>query len=183
MSVAGTYAEALFESAEDQGAVDRVGTELREILGAMEAVPQLQDLFTNPEIDSGKKKEAMAALLGDAHPVTRNFLQVVIDRGRTHALGEIVDAYDQRVASAAGRVELHVITAVPMPTDLRDRLLERVKAETGLDVVLTEEVDPEIVGGLVLRTDDAVLDASITQRLGEMRRTLTASPVQVGLES
>lgn len=183
MSVAGTYAEALYESAADKGAVVEVRTQVAELAGAMVEVPQLADLLTNPEIDSRQKKAAAAALLEGANPIVRNFVQVLIDRGRSGLLPEIADAYAERVEQAEGKVKLHAVTAVPMPDDLRARLLEKVRAETGLEVILTEEVDPDIVGGLVLRTEGAVVDGSVRERLAGMRRSLTAAPAQSGVEA
>ena len=183
MSVAGTYAEALYESAVDKDQVAEVTSQVAELAGAMVAVPQLEDLLTNPEIDSRQTKTASAALLEGANPIVRNFVQVLIDRGRAGILPEIAAAYAERVERAAGKVKLTAITAVPLTPDLRDRLVERVRAETGHEVVLSEEVDPSIVGGLVLRTEGAVLDASIRERLAEMRRALTGAPVEVGADA
>lgn len=183
MSVASTYAEALYESAVERDALAEVSEQVAEIVGAVVEVPQLRDLLTNPEIESSQKKAATAALLEGANPVVRNFMQVLIDRGRAAALPEIAAAFAERVEEAAGKVKVHAVTAVPLPDDLRARLIERVRSETGLEVVLSEEVDPEIVGGLVLRTEDAILDASIRDRLMTMRRSLTGAPVEVGVDS
>lgn len=183
MSVAGTYAEALYESAVDKDQVGEVSTQVADLAGAMTEVPQLEDLLTNPEIDSRQKKAATTALLADANPIVRNFVQVLIDRGRAGLLPEIAGAYARRVERAAGRIKLTAVTAVPLTDDLRSRLVERVRAETGQEVVLTEEVDPSIVGGLLLRTEGAVLDASVRDRLAEMRRSLTAAPVEVGVDA
>ncbi len=182
MSVATTYAEALYESAADRSAVAEVATQVADLAGAMAEIPQLEDLLTNPEIDTRQKKAATTTMLADANPIVRNFVQVLIDRGRAGLLPEIAVAFAERVERAEGKVKLHVTTAVPMPDDLRARLLDRVRDETGLEVILTEEVDPEIVGGLVLKTEGSLLDASVRERLSEMRRSLTAAPVEAGVD-
>lgn len=178
MSVAGTYAEALYEAAVDQGAVPQVTADLEAFLRAMEESPELRMFVHDPEIDSERKKTALAAVVSGAHPLVVNFLLVLIDRGRADELAEIAAAYSERVALAEGRIRVEAVTAVPLPADLRGRLVDRVATETGREVELTESVDPDIVGGLVLRARGLSVDGSVRLQLDELERALASAPVE-----
>jgi ATP synthase F1 delta subunit len=181
VSVAATYAEALFEAAGDAGAVDTVAEEIAVFAEALEGSADLRQFLDNPEVDAKVKKEAIKELGSSAHPITANFLQVLIDRGRIGEFTEIARAFADRVAAEEGRLEVEAITAVPLPDDLRTRIVEEISRKTGRSVELTESVDPEIVGGLVLRIGGAVVDGSVRHRIEELRAALSAAPVDAAL--
>jgi F-type H+-transporting ATPase subunit delta len=169
VSVAATYAEALYESAVDTGTVPQVAAQLAEFRGAVAESPELSDLLQNPEFDTGVKKRVVARLLADANPLVANFMQVLLDRGRADDLPAIADEFSNRVAAAEGRLRVRVRTAVPIPDDLRDRLVAQISERTGRTVDIDTVVDPAIVGGVVIETDGSVVDASVRQRLTEIR--------------
>lgn len=177
MSVATTYAEALHLSAIDGGAVEDVRRDLGAFAEAMEENSELGHVLVNPEIETRAKKAAVESLTDGAHPLVRNFLQLLLDRGRMADLAEISAAFAERVASAAGRIDVHALTAIPLDDALRARIVERITQQTGLQVDLTEQVDPSIVGGIVLRVGELVLDASLRQKLDDLRRSLEQAPV------
>ncbi len=181
MSVAATYAEALFEAAGDAGAVDAVAAEIGAFAEAVEQSADLRQFLGNPEIEARVKKEAVKELSSSASPITSNFLQVLIDRGRIAEFPAIARAFGERVAAEEGRLEVEAVTAVPLPDDLRTRIVEDISRKTGRSVDLTESVDPEIVGGLVLRIGGAVVDGSVRHRIEELRSALQAAPVDAAL--
>ncbi|HMO00791.1 MAG TPA: ATP synthase F1 subunit delta [Miltoncostaeaceae bacterium] len=181
MSVAATYAEALFEAASDAGTVDAVAGEIAGFAEAVEESADLRQFLDNPEIEARVKKEAVKELSSSATPITANFLQVLIDRGRITEFPEIARAFAERVAAAEGRLEVEAVTAVPLPDDLRSRIVDEIARKTGRSVDLTESVDPEIVGGLVLRIGGAVVDGSVRHRIEELRAALSAAPVDAAL--
>jgi F-type H+-transporting ATPase subunit delta len=98
-------------------------------------------------------------------------------------LAEITRAFAAKVAEAEDIVAVEAITAVPLPEDLRERLLERIQEQTGRRVWLEERVDPAIVGGLVLNFGDSVVDASVRNNLDGLRRALTQAQVEVAAPS
>ncbi|MEZ5081180.1 MAG: ATP synthase F1 subunit delta [Thermoleophilia bacterium] len=183
MSVASTYAEALHQSAIDGNAVDEVR---RDLAGFTEAVAESDDLarvLNNPEVETKAKRSIVADISEGATPIVKNFLQVLIDRGRISELPAIRQALEERVAAAAGRVDVHVITAIPLDDALRQRIVARIAEETGLTVDLTEDVDPDIVGGLVMRVGGVVLDSSVRNRLAELRRQMASAPVDTAVNA
>lgn len=177
MGVATTYAEALYEAASNAGTVDGVSTDVAGFAEALEGSPELRSVLSNPEIPIGAKKTAVSALVSGADPLVENFLQVLLDRGRIHEFGEIATAFQERVARAQERLEVEAITAIPLPEDLRARIIARIQEKTGSAVSLTESVDPEIVGGLVLHVGGVVVDGSVRHRIEQLRGVLQRAPV------
>jgi F-type H+-transporting ATPase subunit delta len=183
VSIAATYAEALFEAATEKDAVEPVAADIAAFAEAMRESAELRAALSSPEVDRRAKKAAVAGLTEDAHPLTANFLQVLIDRGRMAEFPEVARAFEERVARAEHRLEVEAVTAVPMPDDLRKRVVQRIQGQTGATVELTESVDPDIVGGLVLRVGGVVVDGSLRRRLDELRHNLNAAPVDAAAVS
>jgi F-type H+-transporting ATPase subunit delta len=183
VSVATTYAEALYEAAVDAGAVPRVAADVEAFAETVEGSPELRATLDNPEIESGAKRSIVAAVAtaADAHPLVANFLQVLVGRGRIAELLEIIGAFRERVARAEARLDVEAVTAVPLPGDLRERIVATIQAKTSATVELTESVDPDVVGGLVLHVGEVVVDGSVRHRIEELRRELTEARVDAAV--
>jgi len=181
VSVAATYAEALYESAAEADAIDAVSADLAAFAEAVGASDELRAVLENPEIETRAKKGVLGELTTDAHPLVGNFLQVLIDRGRIAEFPEIARAVAERVSAAAGRLEVEAVTAVPLPGDLRRRIVESIEQKTGRAVDLTETVEPDIVGGLVLRIGGVVVDGSVRHRIDELREALRSASVAAAI--
>lgn len=178
MSVAATYAEALYESAVAQGVVPEVGAQLTEFRQAVDTNPELHDVLENPEFETRVKKDVVSHLLVGANSLVANFIQVLLDRGRAGELAAIADEFAARVAAAEGRLRVRVRTAIPLPADLRDRLVAQISERTGRAVDIDTIVDRGIVGGLVIETDGSVVDASVRGRLAELRESMLHASVR-----
>jgi F-type H+-transporting ATPase subunit delta len=176
LSVAATYAEALYQAAANAGAVEQVSSDLSALGESLAGGSDVARVLNNPQVESRFKKGAVAELAGSANPLTVNLLQVLIDRGRLEELGPIAAAFAERVADAEGRIAVEVTTAVPLPHDLREQVVARIGEQTGKTPEITERVDPEIIGGLVLRVGGVVTDASVRGRLDGLRRSLADAP-------
>jgi F-type H+-transporting ATPase subunit delta len=183
MSVASTYAEALYGAAAEARAVREVAEGLQAFAAAVEEVPDLRGALHDPELGGPQKKALVASLLEGAHRVLLNFVQVLVDRRRIDELPEMAEAFADLVARAEGRVEVEAVTAVPLSDELRSRLVERIQSETGREVSLAERVDPEIVGGLVLMFGGVMVDGSVRFQLADLRRQLTSAPVETAAPS
>jgi len=177
VSVASTYAEALYEGALDKGVVPRVSEEIAALRAAYDEVPELRAALTNPEIDHADRKTAAQAVLAESDPTVRNFVLVLIDRGRMHEFPEIAKAFAERVQDATGRLAVTVTTAVPLTDELRKALEDRLRDETGLQLELTERIDPEIVGGMVIDASGTVVDASVRRSIDDMRERLSLARI------
>jgi len=176
VSVAGTYAAALYQAAADKRAVADVSADLAELGEALGADSDVARVLHNPQVESRVKKAAIAGLAGSVSPLTVNLLQVLIDRGRLEDLATISASFADRVADAAGRIAVEVTSAIPLPQDLREQVAARISEQTGKTPEITERVDPEIIGGLVLRVGGVVTDASVRGRLDGLRRSISDVP-------
>ena len=176
MSVAGTYAEALHQAAVQDDKVAEVSADLVALTEALDPGTEVGRVLHNPQVESRAKKAAIAGLTGNVNPLTVNLLQVLIDRGRLEDLPEIGAAFAQRDADAEGRISVEVTSAIALPDDLRHQVAVRIQEQTGKTPEITERVDPEIIGGLVLRVGGVVTDASVRGRLDGLRRSLTHVP-------
>jgi F-type H+-transporting ATPase subunit delta len=173
VSVATTYAEALYQAAADKGAVGQVSADLAALGQVLGGDSEVARALHNPQVESRVKKAALAGLGDNANPLTINLLQVLVDRGRLEELPAISAAFDDRVAEAEGRIAVEVTTAVPLPDDLRAKVVDRIREQTGKTPEITERVDPEIIGGLTLRVGGVLTDASVRGRLDGLRRTIS----------
>ncbi len=142
MSVATTYAEALYEAAADSDAVEAVAADVASFSQLVESSAELRGVLEDPEVNADQKKRAVVALVQGSHPLVVNFLQVLLDRGRIEDFPEIARAFQERVHRAEGRLDVHAITAVPLPDDLREQIAKRIEEKTGNAVDLTESVQP-----------------------------------------
>ena len=181
VSVATTYAEALYEAAVNADAVPQVAADVEAFAGAVRESDDLRLALENPEIDSRAKASVLKAVNADAQPLVQNFLQVLVERGRIAEFLDIAEAFGERVARAEARLDVEAVTAIPLPDDLRERIVERLQAKTNATIELTESVDPDVVGGLVLRVGEVVVNGSVRNRIDELRRELSGAPVNAAV--
>ena len=173
MGVATTYAEALYQAAASNDAVGQVAADLDALAEALGADSDVARVLNSPKVDSRAKKAALGALADTANPLTINLLQVLVDRGRLEELPTVAQAFADRVAAAEGRLAVEVTSAIPLVDDLRAKVVARIREQTGKTPEITERVDPDIIGGLVLRVGGVVTDASVRGRLDGLRRSIT----------
>jgi F-type H+-transporting ATPase subunit delta len=169
------YANALFEAAMEKGRLEPVRDDLRTFADAVEQVPQLRALLENPEVESREKIDALRAILVDADELVRNFLLLVVEKGRAQELGEIVKEFDALVAAEEGILDVELTTAVELSDDDATKLLEQIEQISGRRLRASREVDPELIGGFVLRAGSHRADASVRGRLEGLRRQLTGT--------
>lgn len=177
MSVATTYAEALYGAAAEAGALAEVASGMGEFAAAFAESDDLRRALESPDLDPDAKRRVVVALTEGAHPFVPNTLRMLVDRGRIADLPEIADAFQARVARSESRIQVEAVTAIPLPADLRDRIVASITEQTGQSVELSEAVDPDIVGGLVLRVGETVVDGSVRSRIDQLRRELTTVSV------
>ena len=180
MSVAATYAQALYEAAKGANTVEPVAHDLEAFAHALRQSPDVGAMLQSPDITAAAKRSAVTAVAGPTNPTLANFLGLLIDRGRMTELPDIARAFADRVDDEEGRIAVEAITAVPLSAELRAQIVEKVTRETSRTPVLTEKVDPEIIGGLVLRVGSVMLDASVRRHLDAIHRNMSRAPVPVG---
>jgi F-type H+-transporting ATPase subunit delta len=167
-----TYANALFEAAEERGRLEPVADDLHAFSEAVEQVPQLRALLESPDVESRQKVGALREILADADEFVRNFVLVVVEKGRAHELAEMVREFDALVSAEEGILDVELTTAVELSDEDAKRLLEQIEQVSGRRLRARRAVDPDLIGGFVLRAGSHRADASVRGRLQRLRREL-----------
>jgi F-type H+-transporting ATPase subunit delta len=176
--VAARYAAALFAAALKAGEEEQVLADM----GAMSALNArdraLQEFLEAPDVLTERKVELIHRLF-DARvaPLTVRFLLLMLEKKRIQHFPLTLSHYRQMVEDHQGIVRTRVITAVPLPSELADALRGKLEKLSGKKIRLDPQVDPDIVGGIIVRLGERTVDASIRHRLGELRTALLAPPV------
>ena len=168
------YAEALLEAARDQDKVEEVREELGEFVDAVGASDELRSLLRNPQIEPLVKRDALAAALGDAEPLVRNFLLLLAEKGRIAEVDEIQGELERLIALQERVLELELTTAVELSDKEAAKLVGQIEQAAGRKVEATRSIDPDLIGGIVIQAGSQRLDASVRGRLDQLRQELTA---------
>jgi F-type H+-transporting ATPase subunit delta len=168
------YAEALLAAAADAGRVEEVGGELSDLVDSVFAAnPAIEAYLISPAVGRRAKTQALEdALSGRVSDLVRNMVAVLNKNGRLGIVRAIAAAYRDLLEQRAGRVRVKVVSAVPLSDDQRRRLTETLAARLKQSPVLSVSVDPNLLGGLVVRVGDQVFDTSVRTRLETLRNQL-----------
>lgn len=170
------YARALLAVARAEGVAERVEDELYRISRAFEANPELAQRLTDPALETGAKLSVVEGLLsGRAHTQSVSAVMFVVESGRARQLPDILDTFVRLSAESRREAVAEVRTAVALDTQQEQRLTAAVEQATGRKVTLKTSVDPDVVGGVVVRVGDTVIDGSIARRLAELRSRMTGA--------
>jgi F-type H+-transporting ATPase subunit delta len=168
--IAEVYARALFEAAKENDALDRVHDELGEFVDALDENRDLQMFFFSPYFSSDEKKDAVDQVISGADERMVNFLKLLAERHRMPVLFRIRRDFDERWAEEKKLLPVSVTSAVELDDKLLKDIGKRIEEQTGRDVELASKVDPYVLGGLVVRVGNMVLDASVRNRLEQLRK-------------
>jgi F-type H+-transporting ATPase subunit delta len=169
------YASALFDAAKDENRLSQVHEELGDFVAATRDVPELRALLENPEIDHRTKQAALGELLAGGEEIVRNFLLLLIEKGRPTQLEEIVREFEALVAAEEKRLAVDLTTAYELSDDDAKQILAQIEKQSGRQVEATRSVDPNLIGGFVLRAGSMLVDASVRGRLERLRQDLKRS--------
>lgn len=164
------YARSLFEVATDHGKVPLIREQLGQFADALAADRELQVFFFSPYFSTKEKIEGLHKAVVDADPTLTQFLTVLIENHRMPAVLRIRKAFDARTDDADGKLPVQITSAVPLDAATTESLVSNIGKQTGRSVTLSTVVDPEILGGLILRVGNQILDASVHSRLERLRR-------------
>jgi F-type H+-transporting ATPase subunit delta len=168
------YARALLELAQEQSQVSKVASDLGDLEKAWNESAELRSVFENPAIGPEVRRkilESLASRMGLA-PTVKTTLFLLSDRRRMRFLPDVVDAFRTLSEGVENQVRAEVTTAIPMPETFFSEIQRELERGTGRKVLLTRKQDPSIIGGIITRLGDRVLDGSLKTRLEELQDTL-----------
>ena len=169
------YADALFQAALEQDRLAQVREDLGDFVAAVESVPELEALLTNPEIDRANRRAALEEILAGADELVRNFVLLAAEKGRAGEIAEIAREFERLVAAQEKRLEVELTTAVELSDEETTSILTQIEKASGRSVEATRSVDPDLIGGFVLQAGSLRVDASVRGRLERLRHDLARS--------
>ena len=168
--IAQVYARSLFEVADEHDKLDTVRDQLGEFADALSESRDLQTFLFSPYFSTDEKKDGLSKVLEDADDTVANFLALLIEKHRTPALFRIRQRFEALWQEENKVLPVQVTSAIELSDDTVRSIGDRIGERTGRKVELRSDVDPDILGGLVLRVGNNVLDASIRNRLENLRK-------------
>ena len=168
------YAQALLEAAKDKGRLDEVREEFGDLAAAVEESEELRTFLRNPQIESGTKQDALGALSAEGDEIVRNFLLLLVEKGRIAEVDEVHDEFERLIAAEERVLELELITAVELSDEGAEEIVQQIEEASGRRVAAARSVDPDLIGGIIVQAASRRLDASVRGRLNQLREELTA---------
>jgi F-type H+-transporting ATPase subunit delta len=168
--IAEVYARALFEAAKEDGVLDRVHDELGQFADALDSDRNLQIFLFSPYFSSEEKKDGVRKIVTDADERLLNFLELLAERHRMPVLFRIRRAFDGLWADENKLLPVTVTSATELDAGLVDSIGKRIEEQTGRRVELSSNVDPDVLGGLRVQVGNMVLDATVRNRLEQLRK-------------
>ena len=168
--LARVYARSLFEVAREQGKLDVLREQLGQFADALDQNRELAVFFFSPYFSSAEKVDGLARILDAADEALVNFLELLIENHRMPVIFRIRVRYEQLWEEEHRMLPVEITSAIELDPDTTDALGRSIGERAGRRVKLAARVDPDILGGIVLRVGNSILDASIRNRLEQLRR-------------
>jgi F-type H+-transporting ATPase subunit delta len=174
LSIARRYAKALLLIGQEDGNAQLYRDELDAVAQAIAAQPDLQQTISNPIYDAAGRRGLLEAVIHKLNPSTemRHFLMLLFDKGRFGFLDVVNDFYQKLADDLKGIARASLVSATELSSDAVDKIREALAKRTGKDIILDVQQDPELIGGIVTKIGDLVLDGSIKTQLVNMRESL-----------
>ncbi|MEW6595268.1 MAG: F0F1 ATP synthase subunit delta [Thermodesulfobacteriota bacterium] len=171
------YAKALFAVGKEDGAFEQYGQALHSMAGFYTSMPEVADALTNPVYPLDVREKVMAHLVQGmgAAPVMANFFKLLVQKKRADILPELAEVYQALVDADKNLVRGTVVSATALTPDLSAKVKATLEKITGKQVVLTTAIDPSIIGGMVAKVGDLVLDGSIRSQLAGLQESIKGS--------
>jgi F-type H+-transporting ATPase subunit delta len=170
--IAAVYARSLFEVAKEQDKLDLVREQLGEFADALDKTRELQVFFFSPYFSTTEKQEGLDRAVSDADPILVNFLKLLIENHRTPVIFRVRREFDRLWEQENQLLPVLVTSAVELDKGTVSQIGDRIAEQTGRKVDLSSQVDADILGGIVVRVGNSILDASVRNRLEQLRKTV-----------
>ena len=168
--IAAVYARSLFEVANEQDKLDVVRDQLGAFADALSETRDLQVFFFSPYFSTAEKEDGLERVVSDADPAVLNFLKLLIEKHRMPVLFRIRANYEALWEEENKLLPVKITSAVELDKQIVAQLGDRIAEQTDRKVDISADVDPDILGGIVVRVGNSVLDASVRNRLEQLRR-------------
>jgi F-type H+-transporting ATPase subunit delta len=168
--IAQVYARSLYEVAEDRDELDDVREQLGQFADALESSRELATFLFSPYFSTDEKKDGLRRAVEGASETVRNFLELLVENHRMPVIFRVRREFDRLWEEAHRLLPVEITSAVSLDESVAARIGEEIGRQTGRQVQLKSTVDPDVIGGIVLRVGNSILDASIRTRLENLRK-------------
>jgi len=168
--LAEVYARSLFEVARDQGKLDELREQLAQFADALDQNRELAVFFFSPYFSTKEKQQALGRILDGADEVFLNFLELLIENHRMPVIFRTRQQFERLWERENQLLPVDITSAIALDQETTESLGRTIGERAGRKVRLAAHVDPDILGGIVLRVGNSILDASIRNRLEQLRR-------------
>ncbi len=168
--IATVYARSLFEVAEEQNKLDAVREQLGQFADALSENRELQVFFFSPYFSTPEKKDGLKKALSGTEEIFDNFLELLIEKHRMPAVFRIRRELDQMWQRENKLLPVEVTSAIELDKQTVKHIGDRIGEQTGQKIELSAKVEPDILGGIVVRVGNSIIDASIRARLEQLRK-------------
>ena len=168
--IATVYGRSLFDVAQERDSIDAVREQIGEFADALQENRDLQVFFFSPYFSTEEKKQGLEKAVTGADDAVANFLQMLIEKHRMPAIFRIRREIERLWQDANQLLPVTITSAIELDKSTVDGIGKVIGEQTGRKVQLTAEVDPDVLGGIVLRVGNSILDASIRNRLNQLRK-------------
>ncbi|RLC04039.1 MAG: ATP synthase F1 subunit delta [Deltaproteobacteria bacterium] len=174
LAVSRRYAKALILIGQEDGQAEQYNVELGSIVGLFDTQEGFETALTNPLYNKNDRKKVLQAVLAatDLSAIMKSFLILLFDKGRIGFLREIASYYKDLADELKGVVKASIVSATELSSEAIEKMKEVLSKKTGKTIVLNVEQDPSLIGGVVSKIGDLVLDGSVKTQLMNMRETL-----------
>jgi F-type H+-transporting ATPase subunit delta len=177
--VADRYARALLEVAIERDVVDGVAESFDGLMGVVVGRDDLRHFMQSPQVPTHEKKALITDVLsGRIEETLLFFLELLLDKDRILNLADIHEAFIAQVEAHKGLRHAQVVTAIPLPADLEQKLRLQLEALTGQTIILDKKVDPAVIGGVCVTLGDQILDGTLRTGLSLLRESLERTPLR-----
>jgi F-type H+-transporting ATPase subunit delta len=170
--IAQVYARSLFEVAKEHGKLDVVREQLGQFAEALDGNRELAIYFFSPYFSTEEKKDGLGRMLVDVDPTVLNFLALLVENHRMPVVFRVRRAFERLWEQENKLLPVTITSAVELDAGTVKSIGDAIGQQTGQRVELTTNVDPSVLGGLVVRVGNSILDASIRNRLENLRRSV-----------
>ena len=168
--IAQVYARALFDVAREQSKIDEIRDQLGQFADTLQDNHDLQVFLFSPYFSTAEKEDGLHKVLEGADPAFENFLRLLIEKHRMPVLFRIRRQFDERWQEENRLLPVQITSAVELDDETVEHIRDQIAEQTDRNIELTVDVNPDILGGIVLRVGNSILDASIKNRLQQLRR-------------
>lgn len=169
------YAKAILDLAVDKKATDAVEKDMRSIVATISESKELRQMLSSPVISGATKKETLLKIFKGSHAISEGLIGMLVDNKRVSILNEVALKFIILNEQQKGKDVAYVTTSVPMDAAMEKKILKQLTTITGNEVTIENMVDENIIGGFVLRVGDLQYDASIANKLNNLKREFTNS--------